>query len=154
VVPIIPNGTTNGTKNCTRSQGYWKTHSVYGNKHRDDTWDLILPDAEDTPFFSCGCSWYGVLVHHPSPYFNLGRQYVAATLNFLMGSFQPPNVVQAYNNATLLFQTHTAEQGEKDALTKAEKDYWEQLKNILEAYNLIHCPDDNGEDDKNEPNDD
>ena len=91
-VPACPTG-------CTLTQGYWKTHTEYGPaKHRDATWDLILPSGEDSTFFQSGKNYYEVLWTPPSggnPYYQLAHQYIAAKLNVLKGAYAPPEVQAA-----------------------------------------------------------
>jgi len=77
---------------CTYTQGYWKTHTIYDNKphkvKRDDTWDSVLPSAEDSPFFNSGKTWYVVFTEpvEGRAYYNLAHQYMAAKLNIYNGA--------------------------------------------------------------------
>lgn len=71
---------------CTRTQGYWKTHSSYGPAPYDDTWAQV---GEDTAFFDTGQSWYEVITTNPAEgnaYYILAVQYIAAYLNQLSGA--------------------------------------------------------------------
>ena len=73
-------------ENCTLSQGYWKTHSIYGPAPYDDTWAKI---GEDTPFFISGKTWFEVLITPPAggnAYYILAPQYIAARLNIENGA--------------------------------------------------------------------
>jgi len=92
---------------CTKTQGYWKTHSIYGPASRvDPTWDLLQPAGPDSPFFASGQTWYEVLQIEPkgSPYYILAHQYIAAELNLLAGASTYKNV----NNAQLMNALGTA----------------------------------------------
>lgn len=72
---------------CTLTQGYWKTHSLYGPAPYDDTW-AQLPAGADTSFFLSGRSYYQVLWTPPrgNVYYQLAHQFIAATLNGLNGA--------------------------------------------------------------------
>lgn len=91
---------------CTLTQGYWKTHSIYGPAPYDDTWALI---GENTPFYSSGKSYYQVLWTAPAGqvYYNLAHQYIAAKLNILNGAASTPAVDTALAWAQTFFGTHT-----------------------------------------------
>lgn len=93
----------------TLTQGYWKTHSIFGPAPYDDTWAL-LPNGENTPFFLSGKTYYQVL--HTSPggnaYYILAHQYIAARLNFLNGA-NPMVVQDVFDQATTLFLNYTPE---------------------------------------------
>jgi hypothetical protein len=74
---------------CTRTLGYWKTHSIYGPaSHEDATWSKVGPLGPDTVFFNTPYTWYGILNMAPkgNPYLILAHQYIAAYLNLLSGS--------------------------------------------------------------------
>lgn len=80
---------------CTRTQGYWKTHSKYGPAASvDETWDKLEPDGEDSPFFNSGYTWYEILTMEPkgNAYLILAHQYIAAYLNLLSGTSAWKNV--------------------------------------------------------------
>lgn len=70
---------------CTLTQGYWKTHSVYGPAPYDVTWALI---GEDTEFYSSGMSYIDVFWTSPrgNGYFILAHQFIAAKLNEARGA--------------------------------------------------------------------
>jgi len=94
---------------CTLTPGYWKTHSDYGPAPYDDTWAL-LSAGPDTPFFLSGQTFHEVLWTAPkggNAYYILAHAYIAATLNFLDGASAPPEVMDAWNQATALFETYT-----------------------------------------------
>jgi hypothetical protein len=93
---------------CTRSQGYWKTHSAYGPAPYDPTWEML---GEDSTFFLSNKSNYEVMWTPPSggnAYYILAHQYIATTLNFLAGA-DPGEVQEEFDDATDLFEMHTPE---------------------------------------------
>jgi hypothetical protein len=94
---------------CTLTQGYWKTHSVYGPaKKSDPTWDL-LANGPDTPFFLSSKTWYQVFWIAPkgNPYYILAHQYEAAKLNILSGASSTASVDAAIAWAENFFSTYT-----------------------------------------------
>lgn len=99
-----------GGQGCTRTPGYWGTHSSYGPASYDATWALILPSGENSPFFFSGQNYYQVITSPSSggnAYYILGQAYIAAKLNFLAGASVPPAVQTAFDNATALFNNPT-----------------------------------------------
>jgi len=93
---------------CTRSQGYWKTHSMYGPAPYDSTWELL---GEDSAFFLSNKSNYEVMWTPPSggnAYYILAHQYIATHLNFLGGA-DPFDIQEAFDDATDLFEMYTPE---------------------------------------------
>jgi hypothetical protein len=88
---------------CTLTQGYWKTHSMYGPAPYDDTWAQI---GEDSPFFESGKTYHEVLwtPSDEGAYYILAHQYIAAELNKLNGASVPPDVQDAFDAATVLFE--------------------------------------------------
>lgn len=125
---------------CSLTPGYWKTHSVYGPAHYDETWAQV---GEDTSFFLSGQSYYEVLWTSPqgNPYFILAHAYIAAELNQLNGAdFTAASA--AFGQATTLFETSTPD--DVDGLKGPDKHVWTDLATILDDYNngLIgpgHC---------------
>lgn len=121
---------------CTLTQGYWKTHSIYGPaKTADETWDLIGPDA---PFFLSGKTYIEVLKSSPkgNVYYILAHQYIAAELNFLAGA-NPEDAIDAFEKAKVLLQTYTPDyidelEGYDD---KKLKNYFVGLAGVLDEYN-------------------
>jgi hypothetical protein len=81
---------------CTYTQGYWKTHSIYGPAaHPDDGWYTTAgpypPGAAgpDAPLFDSGLSWYVAFNTPPqggNAWFILAHQWMAAYLNFYNGA--------------------------------------------------------------------
>lgn len=94
---------------CTRTQGYWRTHSNSGPAPYDATWATI---GENTLFFSSGKS-YITVINTPSregnAYYILGRQYIAALLNQASGASVPSDVAQAMTDARTFFMTYAPE---------------------------------------------
>jgi len=127
-VPACPVG-------CTLTQGYWKTHTKYGPaKHRDDTWDQILPSGEDTSFYLSGQSYYQVLWTPPAggnPYYQLAHQYIAALLNKLNGAATTPEVEDALAWAEDFF----AENAPKASLSRPLANQARYYAGILGQYN-------------------
>jgi hypothetical protein len=100
---------------CTLTQGYWKTHSSFGNATIDEeiykkTWGsgaALIPQGEDTPFFHSGQSWGEVMWTPPAKgnaYYILAHQWIAAYLNVLNGASLPTAVATAWNDALAEFQ--------------------------------------------------
>lgn len=124
---------------CTLTQGYWKTHSIYGPAPYDDTWALV---GEDTLFFNSGLSWYKVLWTPPSGgnvYFILAHQYIAAKMNILNGA-DGTAVSSALSWAENFFNTYTP----TSTLSKLVKNEAAKVAAQLDQYNngLIgpgHC---------------
>jgi len=130
---------------CTRTFGYWKTHSKYGPAPYDPTWALV---GEDTIFFKSEQTYFEVLQTPPktgNAYYILAFQYIAAELNFLAGA-APQAVENEFADAALLFGTYDPEEigalGGDDSL----RQQFISLATILDDYNngIIgpgHCDD-------------
>jgi hypothetical protein len=145
---------------CTRTRGYWQTHSEYGPAPYDDTW-AQLEDGADTDFFLSGQSYYEVL--HTAPrgnaYYILAAQYIAAELNQLAGA-DASAIADAFAAATGILEANTPDDiaGADDEL-RAEV---VALAGTLDAYNNGeigpgHCDgagDDDGDDDDDDDDDD
>ena len=124
---------------CTLTPGYWKTHSIFGPAPYDDTWAL-LPGQESTIFFLSGMSYYDVLWTPPrggNAYYILAHAYIAAELNMLNGASTPDDVMEAFNAATVLFETYSPDEvadmkGRNGRETRAE---FIRLAEILDDYN-------------------
>jgi hypothetical protein len=81
---------------CTLTQGYWKTHSIYGPAGpSDDGWyteaGTYPPGAAgpDAPLFDSGLTWLEAFNTPPSggnAWFILSHQWMAAYLNFYNGA--------------------------------------------------------------------
>lgn len=122
---------------CTHTIGYWKTHSEYGPaKPADATWNLILPDGPDAPFFFSGKTYYQVLWTAPkgNPYYILAHQYIAAELNFLSGAYSGA-VDDEFAEAKALLEMYTPAQVAAMANNSAVKKSFTTLGGILDNYN-------------------
>ncbi len=139
---------------CTRTPGYWKTHSERGPASYDDTW-AELPEGAATDFFLSGKSYYQVLwtPKRGNVYYILAFQYIAAELNMLSGASAPDDVLAAFDEATELFDTYTPAQlakqhgkGKKAKRDQNLREHFLCLAEVLRAYNSGelgpgHCPD-------------
>jgi hypothetical protein len=120
---------------CTKTKGYWKTHSKYGPSSYDSTWKGM----EDTPFFLSNKTYFEVMQTPPKGgniYYILAHQYIAAELNKLSGvDFSDASA--AFNSATELFNEYSPQYaaGLKGKNGKHKISEWLKLKDILEDYN-------------------
>ena len=145
-VPVLT--VENVDPGCTRTIGYWKTHSKYGPaKKADATWDLILPTGPDAPFFMSGKTYIQVLGTSPggNPYYILAHQYIAAELNFLAGAYDGA-VDEEFAEAKALLEMYTPAQVADMENNSAVKKAFTTLGGILDNYNngIIgpgHCGD-------------
>jgi hypothetical protein len=76
---------------CNLTQGYWKTHNdlFWGGAPEDDTWyDLLPGEGASATFFLSGGTWFDAMWTAPAgnAYWQLSRQWIAATLNVEAGS--------------------------------------------------------------------
>ncbi len=121
------------SEGCSRTQGYWGTHSNYGPAPYDATWALVTPDGEDSPFFSSGQTWYQVL-QTPSAggnaYYILARQYIAAVLNQLSGADTSAITTELALAAQLL-----ADYTPGSSITGALRDSFINTAGTLDDYN-------------------
>ncbi len=131
---------------CTRSKGYWKTHSMYGPAQADPTWSLI---GEDTPFYNSGRSWFEVLSMSPkgNVYYKLAAQFVAARLNQEAGA-DTSAIDAILGEADDLFFNHPA----GDTVDKEHHAHWIDLARQLDLWNSGKtgpgmCDDDDDDDD-------
>lgn len=132
---------------CTLTQGYWKTHSIYGPAPYDETWKQV---GEDKNFFNSGKTYIEVMWTPPagSVYYNLAHQYIAAVLNSQKGDV-PKEVQDALDDAYNLFNdpSNTPQAVLKlkgNNLTRAK---FVSLAGILGSYNegkmgVNHCDED------------
>lgn len=97
---------------CTLTPGYWKTHSAQGPAPFDDTWNQILPSAENSPFFLSGQSYLEVLWTPPrgNAYYILAHAWIAAELNQLNGASIPADVLDAFDQGRTVFETYTPDE--------------------------------------------
>lgn len=114
---------------CTRVPIYWQRHTQYGPESRDSYWNLIQPSGENSQFYLSGKSYYQVLMQSPwlNDYYTLARQYIGAKLNMLVGASIPVEEQNAYNNATVLFNTYTPAQ-------VAGMNYWNPIRMQFRLY--------------------
>lgn len=119
---------------CTRTIGYWSTHSSYGPASYDPTWGLI---GENTGFFLSGKTYYQVMWTPPAgnSYYILAPQYVAAQLNQLAGAAIPPAVLTAFNTATSLLSTYTPAQVKSMNPNNPVRQQFNSIAAILDDYN-------------------
>lgn len=126
--------TTN--RGCTRTQGYWKTHSKYGPaKPYNTTWQKI---GEDTKFFLSDKTYYQVITTPPSggnAYYILAHQYIAAQLNILAGASAPKEVTDALYQAKKLFNKYTPTAVAKLSKSHADRKLFISLAETLDKYN-------------------
>jgi hypothetical protein len=93
---------------CTSTPGYWKNHTKYSAAERDDTWDKIGPQGEDTPFYLSGKTYLQVLQTptRGNAYYILAYQFIAAKLNILRGASAPDDVKNAMTESEKLFRKY------------------------------------------------
>jgi hypothetical protein len=119
---------------CTRSKGYWKTHSAYGPAPYDSAWALL---GEDSTFFLSNQSNYEVMWTNPSggnAYYMLAHQYIATSINILNGA-DPSEIQSAFDDATNMFETYTPEYiGSLRGNDQIRQDFI-SLKSMLAMYN-------------------
>ncbi len=119
---------------CTRGYGYWKTHSGYGPAPYDSVWAML---GEDSTFFLSNQSNYEVMwtsPKHGNVYYMLAHMYIATELNFMSGA-DPSEVQEAFDDATLLFETYTPDEiGDLHGNDPLRQQFI-SLKNILGEYN-------------------
>ncbi|WP_319502718.1 T9SS type A sorting domain-containing protein [uncultured Draconibacterium sp.] len=126
---------------CTLTQGYWKTHSVYGPASKaDPTW-LLLANGPDTEFYLSGQTWLKVFNTSAkgNAYYILAHQYMAAYLNMLKETLVPTIVADALSDAESIFKNkgpayYQKEKGESEA-SKAEIQELTDLASTLADYN-------------------
>ena len=132
---------------CTRTIGYWQTHSKSGpgKAAYDSRWDNLKPSGEYTNFFNSGLSYITVIASPVNgiAFYNLGQQYVGTTLNRLAGVTVPADVLSAYNEATGLFSALGKDVRAFSSIQQNARAL--ELKNLLDAYNnglkgVPHCP--------------
>jgi hypothetical protein len=118
---------TVGTRGCTKTQGYWKTHGDPQNQKKyDATWDPYV----NTTFFKSGMTYMQIL-NEPvkgRAYLILAHQYIAARLNLATGASMPANVKSAYDGATNYFENNNM----NNDLMRSQLTTWADM---LAAYN-------------------
>lgn len=119
---------------CTRSQGYWKTHSIYGPAPYDSVWASV---GEDSIFFLSNKTYHQVCWTPPSggnAYYMLAHFYIATKLNFESGA-DPSEAQEVFDDATELFETYTPEYIGGLRGNHPIRQHFISLKNILGQYN-------------------
>lgn len=119
---------------CTRSKGYWKTHSIYGPAPYDSAWALL---GEDSTFFLSNQTNYEVMWTPPSggnTYYMLAHQYIATAINILNGA-DPGEVQETFDDATDLFSTYTPDYIGGLKGNNSIRQEFNSLKSILAQYN-------------------
>ena len=119
---------------CTRSKGYWKTHSIYGPAPYDEGWELL---GEDSTFFLSEQSNYEVMWTPPSggnAYYQLAHHYIAVWLNLLNGA-DPSDIQEIFDEATELFEMYTPAYIGSLKGNNALRQQFIHLKGMLEMFN-------------------
>ncbi len=131
---------------CTLTQGYWRTHSIYGPAPYDNTWALLGDvdgdgslEAENETFFKSGQSWFEVMWTSPqggNAYYILAHQYIAAVLNGLNGA-DTGQVDDELSEAVALFEAYTPDDvaGLKGKTGKELRGEFITLAGVLGSYN-------------------
>jgi hypothetical protein len=141
------------TLGCTYTQGYWKTHSIYGPAGPyDPTWEL--KDGGDTDFLNSswyvGLSWYEMFNTPPAggnPYIILAHQYMAAWLS--INNVDPEKAANPTVLGTAMFDaedllgTYTPEYDFKKDPMDVREDFL-MLAELLDDFNngllgVPHC---------------
>lgn len=123
---------------CTYTQGYWKNHTKYGAPRRDDTWDKIGPQGEDTEFFLAEASYLEVMKTAPkkgNAYYILAPQYIAAKLNILNGASAPEEVQDAISGSEALFSEYTPAEIERLKGNDPLREQFLEYADLLDKYN-------------------
>lgn len=125
---------------CTLTQGYWKTHSIYGPASKpDDTW--IEVGGPDANFYLSDQTWIEVFNTSASgnSYYQLAHQYMAAFLNMQNGAMVPTVVQDAMDEAESIFEGTVPSYYEKiKGVSQASKDeisHLTSLASTLGSYN-------------------
>ena len=119
---------------CTRSKGYWKTHSMYGPAPYDTTWASL---GEDSTFYLSNQSNYEIMWTPPSggnSYYQLAHHYIATWLNILSVA-DPSDIQEAFDDATDLFEMYAPEYIGGLKGNDPIRQEFIQLKSILAMYN-------------------
>jgi hypothetical protein len=121
---------------CTLTPGYWKTHSKYGPAPFDNTWLLLAPAGEDSPFFDTGKTWYQTLWTPPAgnAYYILAHAYAAAYMNMLHGA-DTTAVATQLAQAQLLLDKYDGNPLPMSQITKSVKTQFTALGAALDNYN-------------------
>ena len=122
---------------CTYTQGYWKTHSIYGPAPYNDAWALLGVLEEETIFFLSNQSYIEILETPPAnnAYYQLAHQYIAALLNQLNNASVPTEVQAAMDEAVGLFNTYTPDDIDVLAGNDPLRHQFIELSEFLDRYN-------------------
>ena len=122
-------------KGCTRTLGYWKTHSAHADAPRNIPW----PISEET--LLCDATWFDILNTKPrgDAWIILAHQWIAAMLNEASGA-STDDLGDALDEAGDLLS------GNCDGLDGEDRDRALELAGLLDDYNngVIgpgHCDD-------------
>ena len=119
---------------CTRTQGYWRTHSEFGPAPYDETWSK-LENGASTDFFESPYTYYEILWARVrgNGYIILSHQYIAAELNILSGASMPAGVVDAFAETQGLLERY--EMAATIGKNNPDRDRAIDLARILDEYN-------------------
>lgn len=121
------------SEGCTRTFGYWKTHSQYGPAPYDETWDL--KEGGNAAFFGTGLSYYEILSTKPkggNAYIILAHQFIATELNELSDASMPDTIYDALDEASVLLSDYQAYEIPKE---NSDRNRAIELSEMLDAYN-------------------
>jgi hypothetical protein len=126
---------------CTRTFGYWKTHSHHGPAPEDPGWYELgdvdadgISEGADEMYFLSGQTYYQVMrtpPKHGNAYYILAHQYVAAKLNILNGATSTPEVDAAILWSEAFFGIYTP----ADSLPKPLRQLAIATAELLDQYN-------------------
>ena len=124
-VEVEPRGIVLEPKDCTHTQGFWKTHSIYASQPKKQ---IHWPIWENTT--GCGDTWFSWMQQVPDEgdhWLILGHQWMTAMLNQAAGATVPTEVQDAMWAAqSLLIPCEIADEDIEEASALAE---------TLDAYN-------------------
>lgn len=125
------------TGGCSLTQGYWKTHSIYGPASKPDAVWNLLPGGlgPNTVFYSSGMTWITLFRTPPkggNVYIQLAHQFMAARLNVLNGASTTTAVDAALLGATNFFSSGATP---STTLTNAQKTTLKGYASTLGSYN-------------------
>lgn len=119
---------------CTRTQGYWRTHSQFGPASFDNTWSKLEKGA-NTRFFESPYTYHEILwtAVRGNAYISLAHQYVASELNILSGASMTAGIVDVFAETQLLLEKHAT--GAEIGRDNPDRDRAIDLARILDEYN-------------------
>lgn len=121
---------------CTRTQGYWKTHSKCGPVAQDPTWCSIgAAKCSKTDFYYSGLEWCKVLWEpvKGNAWFILAYQYIAAELNSF--NVDVPTAVESVLASARLFFKNCTPQNWTTTAGCADKSTITEWASLLEKFN-------------------